>query len=159
MIINLLVGLFLYFICALPILIVATIIGGLIFLIEEKGISKDCKILIIIIILLVILIIFVNIYNEKSNDIYTKMNRINNDKSLIGMTKEEVIELLGKPESEFNNERARGYSYDAGYLTKEIHFFGHTFWLKTYYYEFIVYFDETDKVKSTLWQEPLRLGG
>ena len=139
--------------------ILASIIISLISLIKAKGISKTCKVLIIIIILLVIFIIFINIYHERSNDIYREILRINNNKSLIGLTKEEVVERLGKPKDEFNNEKAKGYKYDAGYVSKEISFGGHTYWLKTYYYEFIVYFDETDKVESTLRREPLRLGG
>lgn len=159
MITNLLVGSFLFFICVVPILIVATIIRGFIFLIEIKEISTTSKILIIITILLLIFIIFINIYHESFNDTYKKMNRMNKDKKLVGLTKEEVVELLGEPKGEFHNERAKGYRYDAGYVSKEIHFLGNTFWLKTYYYEFIVYFDETDKVKSTLRKEAERLGG
>lgn len=41
---------------------------------------------------------------EKPNELYIKMQEFNNNQSLVGLSKEEVIEILGEPESEYNTE-------------------------------------------------------
>ena len=59
----------------------------------------------------------------------------------MGLSKEEVITQLGKPESTEVHDSV--YRYDAGEKTSYVGFGGHT------YYKLYVKFDENGKVKST----------
>ena len=139
-----------------PCLILSTLI---ICLIRTKSINKTFKILILIIILLCIFIILINIVHEKPNDLYIKMNGINNSKILIGLSKEQVVELLGEP-TEIYKDRdidKEVYMYHAGYRFREITWGKHTLWAKTYWYVFSINFDETDKVESTLMKQSSEL--
>ena len=72
---------------------------------------------------------------------YTKIKKINDSEKLMGLSKEEVITQLGKPESTGVNDSV--YRYDAGEKTSYVGFGGHT------YYKLYVEFDENSKVKST----------
>ena len=84
---------------------------------------------------------------EKPNELYIKMQEFNNNQSLVGLTKEEVIEILGEPESEYNTEEnEKEYSYYAGSMRKEW-YFGKCY--TTEHYEINIYFDEDEKVKYT----------
>ena len=78
--------------------------------------------------------------SEKPDEIYTEMKEINDSGKLIGMSKEEVIKLLGKP---MKSSTDNLYIYDAGTLTNYL-FFG-----EREFYDFFVRFDENDRVKST----------
>ena len=84
---------------------------------------------------------------EKPNELYIKMQEFNNNQSLVGLSKEEVIEILGEPESEYNTEEnEKEYSYYAGSMRKEW-YFGKCY--TTEHYEINIYFDEDEKVKYT----------
>ena len=84
---------------------------------------------------------------EKPNELYIKMQEFNNNQSLVGQSKEEVIEILGEPESEYNTEEnEKEYSYYAGSMRKEW-YFGKCY--TTEHYEINIYFDEDEKVKYT----------
>lgn len=84
---------------------------------------------------------------EKPNELYIKMQEFNNNQSLVGLSKEEVIEILGEPESEYNTEEnEKEYSYYAGSMRKEW-YFGKCY--TTEHYEINIYFDEDAKVKYT----------
>ena len=84
---------------------------------------------------------------EKPNELYIKMQEFNNNQRLVGLSKEEVIEILGEPESEYNTEEnEKEYSYYAGSMRKEW-YFGKCY--TTEHYEINIYFDEDEKVKYT----------
>ena len=84
---------------------------------------------------------------EKPNELYIKMQEFNNNQSLVGLSKEEVIEILGEPESEYNTEEnEKEYSYYAGSMRKEW-YFGKCY--TTEHYEINIYIDEDEKVKYT----------
>ena len=68
------------------------------------------------------------------------MKKMNDNKNLIGLSKEQIIELLGEP---YGNTDADRYYYDAGKITNYI-----TGGTNNFYHLEIV-FDENEKVKST----------
>ena len=49
-----------------------------------------------------------NIKSEKGDELYVKMKELNDNQSLIGLSLEEVVELLGKPKYEYNDKK-NGY--------------------------------------------------
>lgn len=113
----------------------------------EKIGSKILKTLIIIVILLYGSIIIVNFKTETPDNLYTEIKEINDDQSLIGLSSEEVIKLLGEPKHEYSSgEDKKRYIYSAGEIFKE------SYWGYSYsheYYVFYVSFDENDKVENT----------
>ena len=78
--------------------------------------------------------------SARPNDTYVKMKEINENKSLIGLSKKEIVELLGEP---YGNEDSDRYYYDAGKITNYI-----TGGTNDFYHLEIV-FDQNGKVKST----------
>ena len=113
----------------------------------EKIGSKILKTLIIIVILLYGSIIIVNFKTETPDNLYTEIKEMNDDQSLIGLSSEEVIKLLGEPKHEYSSgEDKKRYIYSAGEIFKE------SYWGYSYsheYYEFYVSFDENGKVEDT----------
>lgn len=142
---------------------VILILFAVVYVITTKSIDITCKILIIIIIILCILLVFITLIHIKAdrpNDLYIKMKRINDSQSMIGLSKEQVVELLGEPRKthKSSNTDEEVYLYNAGHIFKEITWRDRfTLWAKTYYYVFSVNFDKTDKVKSTLIEKSLKL--
>lgn len=141
----------------LPYIIGIAIAVIIIFLIRKKlnGENKNFKIFIYAIIIIVCIIMCRNLgypvmlyLSEKPDKVYTKMKELNDSEKLIGLSKEEVIELLGEP---IKNSRDNLYIYDAGTLTNYL-FLG-----EREFYDFFVWFDENDIVKST--EIDLPLGG
>ncbi len=131
------------------------VLSSIIFVITRKSIDKFSKILIIIIILLVTFLLFITTikFIYKPSEYYSKMEQVKNSKSIIGLTKEEVENELGKPGSIKKSENI--YLYNAGTLMKEILFLNHDLWVKSHYYALFVYFDENDIVVSTKLKESL----
>ena len=86
---------------------------------------------------------------------YTEIKEINDDQSLIGLSSEEVIKLLGEPKHEYSSgEDKKRYIYSAGEIFKE------SYWGYSYsheYYVFYVSFDENDKVENTFIKESSEL--
>ena len=78
--------------------------------------------------------------SAKPDEQYTEMNEINDNQSLIGLSKEQVVELLGKPDWA---EDERTYYYDAGKVTNYL------FFVEITSYDLFIWFDENDIVKST----------
>ena len=78
--------------------------------------------------------------SERPNDTYVKMKEINDKQNLIGLSKEQIIELLGEP---YGNTDADRYYYDAGKITNYIT--GGT----NDFYDLEIVFGENGKVKST----------
>ena len=118
---------------------------------EEE--NKNSRIFIYAIIIIVCMIICRNLgypvmqyLSEKPDKIYTKMKELNDSERLIGLSKEEVIELLGEPQK---NSRDNLYIYDAGTLTNYL-FLG-----EREFYDLFIWFDENDIVKSTEIDFPL----
>ena len=143
-------GIFVQF--ALPGILLATII---ILFIRKKLISIDKKSEMSIYIFIILICAFASCVFllwkfEKPNELYIKMQEFNNNQSLVGLSKEEVEEILGKPGYKFDNENGDVYAYNAGKLDTGI-FLGNTAILFdcTYDCELRISFDENDKVKHT----------
>ena len=126
----------------------------IIFLIRKKlkNKNKNFKIFIYSIIIIVCIIVCRNLgypvmqyLSEKPDKLYTEMKELNDSEKLIGLSKEEVIELLGEPQSSEDNL----YIYDAGTLTDYL-FFG-----EIEFYDLFIRFDENNIVKSTKIDFPL----
>lgn len=121
----------------------------------EKIGSKILKTLIIMVILLYGTIIIANFKTETPDNLYTEIKEMNDDQSLIGLSSEEVIKLLGEPKHEYSSgEDKKRYIYSAGEIFKE------SYWGYSYsheYYEFYVSFDENDKVENTFIKESSEL--
>ena len=151
MIINLFVGLFITLIWSIPVLIVVAIIIGLIFLIKTRLISKTFKIIITPIILLCAFIMLYNYKNETIDNLYIEMKEMVDNKSLIGLSEEEVVELLGEPRYKYTDrENKENYTYSAGKIFKE------WFWGRCYstkYYQLEMDFDERGKVEYVYIKE------
>lgn len=134
---------------------VILILFTIIYVIRSKSIDITCKILIIIIIILCILIVFttlIHIKADRPDELYSKMKEISDSQSIIGLSKGQVEELLGKPSK--TDKSSSVYLYNAGHIFKEVNWREKfSLWSKTYYYVFFVNFDETDKVESTLLEE------
>lgn len=133
----------------IPYIMLMGIITMIIWIITTKKIaSKTLKTLIIIIILLYTTIAIGSFKNKKPDNTYTKIKEIYDDQTLIGLTEEKVIEILGNPEYEYNNEKyGKEYEYYAGKIFKES-YWGYSY--TTEYYELYVQFDENGKVKKVL---------
>ena len=132
------------------------VLSSIILVITSKSIDKFSKIIIVIIILLFTFLLFITTikFINKPSEYYSKMEQVNNSKSIIGLTKEEVENKLGKPGSIKESENI--YLYNAGTLMKEVLFVNHyDLWAKLHYYALFVYFDENDIVVSTSLKESL----
>lgn len=136
-------------ICVVPGLILATIILRLIKkkLNRKSENFKELMYAIIVIFCLLISVIFGSLFIEyksaEPNKLYVEMNKINDDQSLIGLSKEQVVELLGNPYKKINNEDRNIYEYDAGKITN------HFFFGERDFYTLKIFFDESDIVKDT----------
>ena len=136
--------------------IIGIVISIIIILLIRKKLkekTKDFKIFIYAIIIVVCIIVCRNLgyqvmqyLSEKPDKVYTQMKELNDSEKLIGLSKEEVSELLGEPQK---NSRDNLYIYDAGTLTNYL-FFG-----EREFYDLFIWFDENDIVKSTEIDFPL----
>ena len=129
--------------------------SSIIFVLTRKSIYISSKILIVIIILVITFLLFITLikFIDKPSKDYSIMKQIN-DKSIIGLSKEEVENKLGKPGKIEKSQNI--YLYDAGTLYREVTFINrYGLWVKTYYYALFVYFDENDIVESTSLKESL----
>lgn len=113
-----------------------------------------------IIVVVIVIVLCVLIYSlEKSNkkefpdNLYIKMSEMNDNKSLIGLSEEEIIDLLGTPVDKLVDKthlkNYTYYTYEAGYTFKS--FLGNTYGKK--WYDFIVLLDENSVVKYTYIKE------
>ncbi len=89
-----------------------------------------------------------------STERYEEISTINNNKSLVGLSENEVIDLLGEPEykhiAEQNDIDLSYYKYVAGSIYKKT-MFGDTYGYKYYY--FIVCFNKNSIVINTFIKE------
>ena len=126
----------------------------IIFFIKKKLIvkSENLKNFIYAIIIIACIIVCRNLgypvmqyLSEKTDKVYTEMKNLSDSEKLIGLSKEEVIELLGEP----IESRDSLYVYDAGTLTNYLLLGEREF------YDLFIWFDENDIVKSTEIHLPL----
>ena len=125
--------------------------------------KKTVIILSITIIFAIILIVtyicsIINVWKVENEEHYSegyiRMTELNDNKSLIGLSEKEVIELLGEPRYKDIDNRPQFkctyYTYGAGVTFKKT-ILGNTYDRK--YYQFEIIFDENDIVKSTYIKE------
>lgn len=152
---NILLSIWIFGTLFMPYIIGIAISVIVIFLIRKKlkGKNKDFKIFIYAITIIVCIIACRNLgyplmqyLSEKPDKVYTEMKELNDSEKLIGLSKEEVIELLGEP---LKSSRDNLYIYDAGTLTNYL-FLG-----ERESYDLFIWFDENDIVKSTEIHLPL----
>ncbi len=132
------------------------VLSSIIFVLTRKSIDIISRILIVIIILLCTFLLFITTikFIDEPSKYYSKMKQVNDSKSIIGLTKEEVENKLGKPGRIKKSENI--YLYNAGTLMKEVIFVKHyDLWRKLHYYVLFVNFDEDDIVKSTSLKKSL----
>lgn len=80
------------------------------------------------------------------NNLYIERNEINDNKTLIGLSEEEVIDLLGEPKFKSDERGVKSYTYSAGMTVKKSIFVGE---YQTRYYDLQINFDENNKVNYT----------
>lgn len=147
-IISFIFGILLMIALNIPYIIFIGILLLIIWAITTKKIaSKTIKIVMIMVILLYAIVIIGTFETETSDGKYKKFKEINDNQSLIGVSTEEVIKVLGKPENEYGEEKEKRYEYYSGKMTKKSYW---GFLASSEYYEFYIAFDESGKVKSTL---------
>ena len=92
-----------------------------------------------------------NYKNETIDNLYIEMKEMVDNKSLIGLSEEEVVELLGEPRYKYTDrENKENYTYSAGKIFKE------WFWgicYSTKYYQLEMEFDESGKVEYVYIKE------
>ncbi len=132
----------------IPYMIFMAIFAVIIWAIVTKKIaSKGLKILIIMVALLYGVVIIGSFKTEKVDDSYIEMKEMDDNGSLIGLSSEEVIEILGEPEYKYDGKKGlKYYQYYAGKIYKES-YWGYSY--STDYYDFYIDFDENDKVNNT----------
>ena len=135
--------------------IIGIVISAIAILIIRKKImekDKNVKILIYGVIIIACVIVCRNLgypimlyLSEKPDKVYTEMKELNDSEKLIGLSKEEVIELLGEPIVTSDNM----YIYDPGTLTNYL-FLG-----EITSYDLFIWFDENHIVRCTEINLPL----
>ena len=130
---------------------VALVLFITLWILKTNSINKVFKIILIAIISLCVIFMLYNYKNETIDDLYIEMNEMVDNKSLIGLSEEEVVELLGEPRYQYTDrENKENYKYSAGKIFKE------WFWGKCYstkYYELRLDFDESGKVEYAYIKE------
>ena len=128
----------------------------LILLVRKWLVNRNKKIKIAVYLIIILVCGFVSIKggyaflayeSAKPDKTYSEINKINDNKSLIGLSKEEVKNILGEPLKETDEEKNNYYTYNGGTVTDML-FFGER---KSYIFR--IYFDENNKVERTLIKE------
>lgn len=125
------------------------------------GMRKNKKFIILMIItaiIIAILMLFIGnfLFKERQNpnDLYLEMEQYDDNNSLIALSKEEVVELLGEPyDSTEYNDNTVYYTYNAGILYEGVIWGKHNIFTTKRYYDFLIKFDETGKVEFTSMSE------
>ena len=88
--------------------------------------------------------------NERPNELYKEMKEISDKQILIGLSKEEIEEILGEPGYKFDDKSGSVYVYNAGKLDTGI-FVGNTAIIFDYSYvcDLRISFDENNKIDYT----------
>ena len=125
-----------------------------IWILKTESISRTFKIILIVIISVCVCIMLSNYRDEIIDEKYIERNEMVNNKSLIGLSEEGVIALLGKPANKYTYQLSGKnyikYNYSAGTIREE--------WLwgecySTKYYELDITFNENGIVKSAYIKE------
>ena len=140
-----------FLVILLPYIVGITLSAIIIFLIKRKIVIEERKYRKIknVVIVIWVSIFFIssplwfNYISARPDDTYIEMKKMNDNKSFIGLSKEQTEELLG----EKTDKDEDVYFYSAGTITNHITG-GHR-----KFYIFEVYFDENDIVKSTSIRE------
>lgn len=137
----------------MPYIIGAILSAIIICLIRKKLIEKDKKTKILIYAITIIICVHISVKagyafllyeSARPDKTYTEMKEINENQSFIGLSKEDVIKLLGNTYKEINNGNGKIiYEYDAGKITNRL-FFG-----ESDFYKLRIFFDENEKVETT----------
>ena len=144
-----------FLVILLPYIVGIVLSAIIIFLVNRKRVIEERKYrkiknMVIVIWMGIFLIsshLWYDYVSAKPDNIYIKMKKINDNKSLIGLSKEQIEELLGEKPDKYKDKET--YSYSAGTITNYITA-GHR-----KFYIFEVYFDENDIVKSTsIYESP-----
>ena len=87
---------------------------------------------------------------ERPNELCEKMQEISDNRTLVGLSKKEVEETLGKPVESYNDDAGNIYIYYGGKMDTGL-FWGNKTIFFDYQYscEFRIFFNENDIVKST----------
>ena len=114
--------LFSFFIVCLPFILGIIISAIIIYFVRKKYLEKENEIKKIVItislcISLLLIPLWYNFISARPNKVYVKMKEISDSQSLIGLTKEQVIELLGEP---YGDKDLDTYYYEAGKITNYI---------------------------------------
>lgn len=113
--------------------------------------KKILKLLGIVIILVLICVIGIGHNKEYPDEVYVKMAKFIDNKTLIGLSEEEIIELLGEPNDEYIDiENKNNYIYFAGTTIKKSFFTGE-YGKKVY--ELLIDFDGSGKVEYAYIKE------
>ena len=125
-----------------------------IWILKTESISRTFKIILIVIISVCVCIMLSNYRDEIIDEKYIERNEMVNNKSLIGLSEEGVIALLGEPANKYTYQLSGKnyikYNYSAGTIREE--------WLwgecySTKYYVLDITFDENGIVKSACIKE------
>lgn len=125
--------------------------------------GKDKKFIISTIIITVIIVVLIYFLGgimfkerERPDELYLKMQEFNSNNNLVGLTKREVIQLLGKPRELDDDTDYMGldyYTFNAGTIYEGIIWGDFNIFTTKHYYKYSVYFDETNKVEYTSLKE------
>lgn len=125
------------------------------------GMRKDKKFIIIMIItaiIIALLLYFLGdfLFKERQNpdDLYLEMEQYDDNNSFIGLSKEEVVILLGEPDDSTEyKDNTLHYTYNAGILYEGVIWGKYNIFTTKHYYDFSIDFDEDGKVESTSMRE------
>ncbi len=125
--------------------------------------KKDKKFIISTIIITIIVAVLIYFLGgimfkerERPDDLYLRMQEFDANNDLVGLTKQEVIQLLGKPrelDEDTNYMDLEYYTFSAGTIYEGIIWGDINIFTTNHYYNYSVYFDETDKVEYTSLKE------
>ena len=99
------------------------------------------------IVLGLILIATSNIKFERCIDLYSKMKELDDNQKLIGLSKKEIITMLGEPMERYSNENH--YWYNAGNIYKGLILGDHNILTESYWYVLNIIFDDVNIVEFT----------
>lgn len=112
-------------------------------ILKTESISKSLKTILIVIISICICVMLSNYRDEIIDEKYIEIKNMVDNESLIGLSKEQIEELLGEKTDKYKDEDV--YYYSAGTIYEE------WFWGKCYstkYYRLYIWFDENGIVKD-----------
>lgn len=125
---------------------VALVIFVIRWIIKTTSISKTFKTILLVIISICVCIMLSNYRSEKIDEKYVERKEIVDNESLIGLSEEQVVALLGEPGYKYTDTRRKltFYEYGAGTILEQ------WFWGKCYttkYYRLTILFDENGIAK------------